>query len=240
MAKVMGTSAQTRWGKVLCSTFVAFALANLGCSGASRAATLDDAILEELNFARLHPQEYARLLQLQPASSWDLARSAHGDKDPEAFAQAIAFLMRQAPLPPLHADENLAAAAREHVAAQGPAGDVGHDSRAGERFDDRLRRHGVRAATLAENIAYGPSKASDVVRELIIDSGVPNRGHRRNIFYETFDAAGVSCGPHRDYAAMCVIDFASLRDEAGGRRQTDLASNARTADGGISRLPSGR
>ena len=238
MAKVVGTSARPSWGKLLCSTFVAFALANLGCTGSARAATLDDAILEELNFARLHPQEYARRLQLQPASTWDLARSAHGDKDPEAFAQAVAFLMRQPPLPPLRADENLAAAAREHVAAQGPAGDVGHDGRAGERFDDRLRRHGVRAATLAENIAYGPSKAGEVVRELIIDSGVANRGHRRNIFYETFDAAGVSCGPHRDYAAMCVIDFASVRDEAAGQSQTALASNIRVASG--ARLLAGR
>ncbi|WP_372784526.1 CAP domain-containing protein [Phenylobacterium sp.] len=203
---------------------IAVTLASLAGAGAARAQTLDEGVLQELNFARLHPQEYARLLQNQPASSWDRARSAHGDSDPEATAQAIAFLMRQPPLPALRADGQLAAAAQEHVRAQGPTGAIGHEGQAGERFDDRLRRHGVQAGTLAENIAYGPATPSDVIRELIIDSGVPDRGHRRNIFYQSFDAAGVSCGPHRGYAVMCVIDFAS---EAGEPRRTDLASNTR-------------
>jgi uncharacterized protein YkwD len=225
-------------GKFLCSAFAMAAVATLSSVGSANAGSLDDAILKELNFARLHPQEYARLLQISPASSWQIARSAQGDGDPQAYAEAIDFLMRQPPLPPLSADDKLAAAAHEHVAAQGPAGAVGHEGRAGEHFDDRLRRHGVQAGTLAENIAYGPSTPSDVVRELIIDSGVPDRGHRRNIFYETFDAAGVSCGPHRDYATMCVIDFASERD-AAGRRSSGLASNGRT-EGGVAGFLAGR
>jgi len=53
-----------------------------------------------------------------------------------------------------------------------------------------------------------------VVRELIIDSGVPSRGHRRNIFYPPLDAAGVACGPHRQYANMCVMDFAGGSEPA--------------------------
>lgn len=238
MRNFAGNPSHSEACRLLCSVFAAFATVTLAGVGSASAGALDDAVLQELNFARLHPQEYARLLQIGPASSWQVARSARGDKDPEAYAQAIAFLMRQPPLPPLRPDEKLAAAAREHVAAQGPAGKVGHEGQAGERFDDRLRRHGVQAGTLAENIAYGPSTPSDIVRELIIDSGVPDRGHRRNIFYETFDAAGVSCGPHRDYATMCVIDFASERD-AAGREPSGLASNGRT-EGGLARFLAGR
>jgi uncharacterized protein YkwD len=176
------------------------------------APTVGEALLAEINFARAYPQDYARRLLLQPVSDWE--RGLANRTDPAAVAEAIDFLMRQTPLPPLRADDRLAAAALEHVTAQGAAGQTGHAGANGEAFDARLRRHGVDADMRGENIAYGPARPSDVVRELIIDSGVPDRGHRRNIFYATFETAGVSCGPHRDYAAMCVMDFASPATEA--------------------------
>ena len=46
------------------------------------------------------------------------------------------------------------------------------------------------------------------MRQLIVDSGVPNRGHRLNIFSRGYQAAGVGCARHSVYGAMCVIDFA--------------------------------
>jgi len=205
------------------------------------APDVNAAVLAEINFARANPQAYARALMSQPVSAWE--RGLAQPTDRVAYAEAVAFLLRQAPLPPLRADDQLAAAALEHVADQGAAGKVGHESPGGETFDARLRRHGVEARMWGENIAYGPARASDVVRELIIDSGVPDRGHRRNIFYADFAAAGVSCGPHRVYAAMCVMDFAApapVRPEAAPWRQADLAPAARPAIGFLSRLLGGR
>ena len=191
----------------------------------ARAGEVEDGVLAEVNLARANPQGYARGLLLQPVSDWERSLSPETtEQDPRAFAEAIAFLMSQAPLPPLQPEAHLAAAADEHVEAQGPVGATGHNGAAGERFDHRLRRHGVDAEILGENIAYGPATPKDVVRELIIDSGVPGRGHRRNIFYSDFRAAGVRCGPHRDYATMCVMDFASpAAATARGWRQADAS-----------------
>jgi uncharacterized protein YkwD len=168
------------------------------------AASLDPALLEEINFARTNPQAYALRLEREPVSVWErwLARSA----DSGAFAEAVAFLKSQPSLPPLSGDENLTAAALDHVSEQA-SGEVGHQSRGGEPFNLRLRRHGVDARVEGENIAYGPAKAADVVRELIIDSGVPDRGHRQNIFQPAFAVAGTTCGPHRTYGTVCVMDF---------------------------------
>ena len=225
-----------RIGKYLPASLTALALA-LAVPAAAIPATawageVDDAVLAEVNFARTHPQDYARRLMLQPVSDWERALGPDArSADPGAFAEAVEFLMRQTPLPPLSRDEILDAAALEHVEAQGPAGEIGHDGEDGERFDARLRRHGLQAQVAAENIAYGPSTPSDVVRELIIDSGVASRGHRRNIFHPELAAAGVACGPHRDYAAMCVMDFAGPQPEgtqldADGWRQAALAAPA--------------
>ena len=215
--------------RMICSTVAA---ATLACvlTPAARAGEAEDKVLAEVNFARAHPQDYARRLMLQPVSGWERSLSpAAAEHDPGAYAEAIAFLMRQEPLPPLQADGRLAAAADEHVQAQGPAGQIGHNGAAGERFDQRLRRHGVKAEALGENIAYGPARPSDVVRELIIDSGVPDRGHRRNIFYEAFGSAGVRCGPHRDYATMCVMEFASPPFEAQRWSEASVAPDGASA-----------
>jgi uncharacterized protein YkwD len=163
---------------------------------ASSAVRLDDAVLAELNFARARPAEYAR----------ELRREINGSDDPAAVEEAIDFLERQDSLPPLEGDRRIAAAARQHTASQGPRGDVGHGP-AGT-LGRRLREQGVWAGLSAENISYGYDDPRDVVRQLIIDSGVPGRGHRRNIFGSAYQLAGVACGPHRAYGYMCVIDFA--------------------------------
>jgi uncharacterized protein YkwD len=195
---------------------------------AAHAGEFDEQILSELNFARAHPREYATRMLSEPVSDWEQRLSKSGcATDAIAYAEAVEFLMRQDPLPPLKPDDLLAAAALEHVSEQGPSGETGHSGSGGERFSDRLRRHGVRAELAAENIAYGPPTPSDVVRELIIDSGVPSRGHRRNIFHPAMAAAGVNCGPHREYATMCVIDFASAPIQADGWRQAELSPKGR-------------
>jgi hypothetical protein len=182
------------------------------------AGQIDAEVLAEVNFARTHPQDYAFELMAQPVSDWERRVRPDGIDDSLAFGEAVEFLLRQAPLAPLRPDDSLAAAALEHVAEQGPAGVIGHASADGERFDARLRRYVPRNTLVAENIAYGPRTAADVVRELIIDKGVADRGHRNNIFHPDVAAAGVACGPHRTFVAMCVIDFAG--DPVGGR---DLA-----------------
>ena len=164
---------------------------------------LDDAVLAEINFARANPADYARELRRQAVS---IQRGDYSGDDPEAVEEAIDFLQRQRPLPALTWDDRIAVAAREHTRAQGPRGDVGHGAAGG--LGRRLQGAGVWAGMSAENISYGYDDARDVVRQLIIDSGVPTRGHRHNIFGAGYQLAGVSCGSHRAYGAMCTIDFA--------------------------------
>jgi len=177
-------------------------------SSARASAGLEGRVLEEVNYARTHPQAYARELRKQAYVGGVVGESEIGNEDVDALSEAIAFLMRQKPLPPLKANEALAAAARAHARAQGRTWEVGHVSPDGATLSERLQAHGVWAGLAAENISYGYDDPREVVRQLIIDSRVPGRGHRQNIFGVHYQAAGVSCAPHREYGSMCVIDFA--------------------------------
>ena len=146
----------------------------------------------------------ARPTGAAPGGRRDPDADASGDRT--ALEEAIDFLERQQPLAPLEGDRRIAAAAREHSLAQAASGSVGHGV-AGS-LGRRLQRNGVWAGLSAENISYGSGTATGVLRQLIIDSGVPGRGHRRNIFSSSYQLAGVACGPHPEYDVMCVIYFA--------------------------------
>jgi uncharacterized protein YkwD len=61
---------------------------------------------------------------------------------------------------------------------------------------------------IGEVINYGREKPRWVVMQLLIDDGVPDRGHRKAIFNPAFHTAGAATGPHAAYGEMTVVDLA--------------------------------
>jgi len=125
-----------------------------------------------------------------------------------ALVEAIQFLESVKPLPALKVSQGMSRGARDHVEFQGKGGTIGHGSTEGGQPWDRISRYGTWKKTVGENIAYGQSRARDVVVSLIVDDGVPGRGHRQNIFNPNFRVVGNACGPHAIYGTMCVMIFA--------------------------------
>jgi uncharacterized protein YkwD len=172
-------------------------------------------VLAEINLARSEPHSYAGFLRefgglfrgkyyVLPGSTTHMLTSEGG----KAVDEAIRFLSRQKPLPALTWADGLAAAAAELAADQGNSGGIGHTGSQGHGMQERIERQGTWERQIAENIGYGPTDARNMVMQLIIDDGVPDRGHRMNIFSAAFKTAGVACGTHPRFSSMCVIDFA--------------------------------
>jgi len=178
---------------------------------------IETRIVAELNRARADPRAYAA--ELRRYRSYYRGRIVWRPGNPvglrtregtAAVDEAIRFLSAQAPLPPLAELPLLARAAADHAADQERSGLQGHGGRDGSRPAERIRRRGGgSSAGTGEVIAYGPTDAASVVRELIIDDGVPDRGHRWLMFSPRFRAAGAACRPHRDWRTVCVIDFST-------------------------------
>jgi uncharacterized protein YkwD len=173
-------------------------------------------ILTEMNLARTAPKRYADYLRdLRGHYEGKLYRIPYStsmvvtSEGVAAVDEAIKFLDKQAPVPPLQWSQGLAAAAAELVSDEGKSGEVGHTGRSSGTMQQRIERHGKWSRRIGENIGYGPNTARLMVMDLIIDDGVPGRGHRHNIFSKGYSVAGVACGPHPTYRNMCVIDFAS-------------------------------
>lgn len=177
------------------------------------AAQEGSALVAEINRARADPQRYAEELRayrklFRGKIVW-LPGLPHGLNTSEglrAVDEAIMFMQRQPPLPPLGAAPLLARAAGDHVRDQGATGQTGHAGGDGSNPGARVKRRGG-DIYVAESITYGPERVTDVVRQLIIDDGVPRRGHRKMLFDPRWRHAGAACGRHPAYRRMCVIEY---------------------------------
>lgn len=210
------------------ATVLLFVVVDVAAQPAATATARDRELLTETNAARTDPAGYARHLEeMLPLFDGNVLRrpgSSVGlrtNEGPAAVREAIRFLRAQQPLPPLAWADGLWAAARDHVRDQGPSGATGHTGQDGSSMSQRIARYGRWQVTAAENIDYGSTSARETLISLIVDDGVPDRGHRTNIFEPRLRVMGATCGPHARYRTMCVFNYAGgyvPSEAAGGSR----------------------
>lgn len=202
-----------------------------GPAPASFHSRLESEVLAEINRARGDPRGYAADLRRLRESFRD--RFSYVDdgvnyltqEGVDAVDEAIAYLEKARALPALAAAHGLALAARDLVLDQALRGGTGHVASDGsdplrrlERYIKLTPSHFLTQAgrvAVGEVIAYGRDQARAIVAVLIVDDGVPDRGHRRALFDLRFTHAGAAFGPHPLYGWACVVDLAGSFREKG-------------------------
>ncbi len=174
---------------------------------------MSEAVFRELNLARSNPVGYAAYIDAIDADA----------------REAIAYLHSAEPVPQLAWSDELTRSAIDHIADTGPRGVLSHEGTDGSRPHDRIERylHPSDISATGENIQYGALSPRAIVVELIIDRGVPDRGHRTNIFAPNWTHVGIAVGPHAGYDAMCVMDFARFGPPPRPVYTGDLATASR-------------
>lgn len=181
------------------------------------ALRIEEEIVQVLNHVRTDPKEFA-LRELKPLlNCYDgliykppqlesiLVQTVEGIA---ALEECITFLQKAEPIAPLMLDNGLGHAAQDHVKDIGSSGKTEHAGSDGSSMSDRMDRYGEWQGTCGENIALGTDDARAIVVQLLVDDGIPTRGHRTNIMNDEYRVVGIAVGQHCKFKKVCVMDFA--------------------------------
>lgn len=108
-------------------------------------------------------------------------------------------------LPMLLPEKDLYDVAREHAIRSGKKGSKGHKG-----FKNRYGPLMNKYMEVGENIYYGRYTPEEIVLQLLIDEGIDDLGHRKNILNPRFNSIGVAIKPHKSYDYNCVTSFGLL------------------------------
>jgi hypothetical protein len=73
----------------------------------------------------------------------------------------------------------------------------------------RIEEYGQWQGKIGENIYYGSTNVRHVIVNLLVDDGIADRIHRKNLLDIDFKHVGAVIGPHSLHTSSCVMNFAS-------------------------------
>lgn len=181
--------------------------------------SLQQQVLSELNACRKNPSGYA--LKLQKTLNYYNGKiftmpgsvPIETEEGKENVVDCIGYLKSLKPISQLVYNTSLESAAKDHANDIGPSGATGHIGKNGSQANERVEKYALWEGAFAENIDYGNDKAEDIVISLLVDDGVPERGHRLNILNPDLLNVGVAFASHKDLDYVCVIVFAQVVKE---------------------------
>ena len=72
-----------------------------------------------------------------------------------------------------------------------------------------------------ENCAYGYADGLNIVMQLLIDTGIENLGHRKNMLNAAWNGLGTAIRPHSVYRICAVQDFSTLNDNIRAQQEQE-------------------
>lgn len=118
------------------------------------------------------------------------------------------LVTKKTKLKPLAQSKGLYLAALDHANDLGENGTVSHTGKDGSTYQSRTDKFGKSEGDLAENISLGEPSGKDAILSLLVDDGVPDRGHRINAMNPKLTLVGVANKDHKTYKQVLVVDYA--------------------------------
>jgi hypothetical protein len=158
-------------------------------------------ILYWINYVRMYPRKF-----------YDLYAQKH-IKTYYSLDDVYAVTLKQdlynaSPLSPLKPSKLLYETSAMHSLDMVKSHKFQHESSGGTSFVKRMGASGITCAN--ENLYNGVDKPFFVVVELLIDAGISNLGHRKNILNSTMKTTGISYKKYDDSTVIMVQDFSCM------------------------------
>jgi Cysteine-rich secretory protein family len=154
------------------------------------------------NYFRKDPRRFYETIVVEFLKQFPEAKST--------YTKSLEADIKKAPvaLSVLLPDNGLLTAAHLHASDLIKRGNVlSHNSSSGKNFVQRLQESG-RYSCGAENVYIGSFNALESLIALLIDNGVPDKGHRMNLLDPKFKLMGVSFQSAGAGKGLMVQDFA--------------------------------
>lgn len=145
--------------------------------------------------------------------------------------EALSLLRSMAPLPAYASSEGMSKAAKERLDDMIKSGVIGHRGSDGSTPNSRLDKFGRWDKTVGEAIAYDVGTAREVILSLLVDDGVGNRGHRKNLLSTDFTVIGLASGESMKPHSSCIIDFAGAYKEKSLSGETPAKGASKSSKG---------
>eukprot|EP00298_Acanthocystis_sp_HF-20_P004595 c14926_g1_i2.p1 GENE.c14926_g1_i2~~c14926_g1_i2.p1 ORF type:complete len:270 (+),score=109.21 c14926_g1_i2:64-873(+) len=174
-------------------------------------------IFNEMNLVRRFPHEYAKYLdQMIPFFKGKIFDMPFRERvltieGKDAVVEAANFLRSGPTQFPQFTEisEGLCEAAKVHVEDTGKSGARSHIGTDGSLPTDRIRKIGGWHKLAAENLCFGATSAREIVLSFLIDDGIKDRSHRKNLLNSEYKVVGVHYGDHSSTHVMTCVVFAT-------------------------------
>lgn len=175
--------------------------------------SFSDKLLQELNFARTKPFEYAtKLLSLEkyfegkifrfPNERPVLTKEGFG-----SFNEAAHHLAQMAPLQPLVPNKYLTNVAQDALKDIQNVVDTRGVSLL--NYDILVRQFGWIVGSFNEAVELGSSNPELIVAHLLSDDGDLDRGNRKHLMNPNYKLLGIATGPHKVFGQANVLTYSS-------------------------------
>lgn len=159
------------------------------------------------NLARMFPEKFYPLFR-----AFVIAKGKESELTRNRYYSSLSKdLTSRGAEEPVYPDKKMFELAKCWAVESGEKGLVGHNREECPKGFD------------GENCAYGYATGLEIVMQLLIDEGIPDYGHRVNLFYPDWKGLGAAIRPHHDYRFCAVQNFArtndSLRQEERERQE---------------------
>jgi len=174
--------------------------------------TLKQEIFVEHNKIRKNPKSYIPIVEKYLTYFKDGVLYNPGEnvgisspEGPSAYEKCIKFLKTQNPVKELQLNALLSNSAQDHANDIGPKGLTDHVGSDGSQPSDRIEKYLNWELSLAENLDFGGKTGEEIIVSLIVDDGVPSRGHRTNIFKADSSYVGIGLSKHNSEFEVCTV-----------------------------------